>query len=112
MTAYRFFWYYLWIAPHLLLLFAVNVMIVRRIYREFPMFFMYACFEVLQFAALWAMQVSPAISAEQYAYAHWLGMAVSTALRFGIIHEIFIHLFKSYPALEALGRLLFRWTSV
>jgi hypothetical protein len=111
MTAYRFFWYYFWIAPHVLQLAVVNVMIGRKIYREFPMFFLYSCFEVVQFATLFIMSRWDAITPAQFAGTYWIGMAVSTALRFGIIQEIFAHVFKNYAALEHLGRMLFRWAT-
>jgi hypothetical protein len=33
-------------------------------------------------------------------------------LRFAVIHEIFHHVFRSYPALQQLGGRLFRWSTI
>lgn len=108
----RLLWYYLWIAPYVLQGVLVLVMVRRKFYRQFPVFFAYTVFEVCQFAVLFAMDHSAAVSAEEYVRAYGWALAVSTALRFGIILEIFAHLSRNYPALNRLGRPLLRWLTV
>ncbi len=107
-----FFWNYLWIAPHLLQAGVAVVIIARKLHRRFPIFFLYTGFEVLQFAVLFIMYHLPAVSVRDYFYVHWVGVGVSTTLRFGVIHEIFSHVFRNYAALAELGKLLFRWATV
>ena len=41
-----------------------------------------------------------------------LRLAVSTAVRFGVIHELFSHFFRDYPALVGTGRLLLRGATI
>jgi hypothetical protein len=111
MSFQRFFWYYLWIAPHALQIAVAVIMIRRRLYREFPIFLSYTLFEVLQFAVLFPLMHFEKFSNVQYQSVHAAGDAFSIALRFGVIHEIFENVFRQYPALNQLGRLLFRWAT-
>ena len=103
---------YLWIAPHVLQV-ALVVMIVRRkVAREFPAFFVYTVCEVLQFAVLFAISKIEPFPENAYAVAWLAGEAVSCALRFAVVYEIFDHVFRSYPALKELGTVIFRWANV
>jgi hypothetical protein len=112
MTLLGMIWYYLWIAPYALQGVLLVVMVRRRIYRQFPVFFAYTAFEVCQFVVLFAMDRSAAVSAEAYAYAFGWALAVSTALRFGILREILAHLFRDYAAFGKFGRPIFRSATV
>jgi hypothetical protein len=105
--------YYLWIAPHVLLGVILLLMIRRRLYKQFPIFLLYTAFELFQFTVLLAVFIqSGSLADERYRGAFALGTAVSTALRFGIIYEIFTEVFHNYGALSELGRVLFRWATV
>jgi hypothetical protein len=108
----RTVFYYLWIAPHILQMMILLLMIRRKLYKQFPMFLLYTAFELFQFIVLFGVGRSGSFSAEQYRSMFSLGSAISTALRFGIIYEIFIHMFRDYPGLTELGRTLFRWATV
>ena len=55
MTAHRLLFLYLWIAPHVLQVALAVMMVRRKLAREFPAFFLYTVFEVLQFAVLFAL---------------------------------------------------------
>ena len=112
MTLEQVLWYYLWIAPHLLLALVLAALIRRRLYRQFPIFLAYIASEIVQFVVLFAMLRVRSVSAEQYATAYSIGLALSTALRFGIIYEICAHLFRNYGVLNRFGKPLFRWTAV
>src|SRR5208282_4043464 len=72
----------------------------------------YTGFEVLQFVVLLAMRYSSSVSGGEYYYAYALGSAISAGLRFGVIYEVFAHVFRDYPALSGLGRTLFRWAAI
>lgn len=112
MTAHRLLYLYLWIAPHVLLGVLAVILACRKLVRDFPAFFLYTVFEVLQFVLLFAMARIPAVTGHQYTVAWLAGNAVSAALRFAIVHEVFNHLFQSYPPLSAFGTRLFRWATV
>lgn len=111
MTAHRLLFLYLWIAPHALQVALAVMMVRRKLAREFPTFFLYTVFEVLQFVVLFVLTRIDAVSAEQYATVWIAGGAVSIALRFAVVHEIFRHVFRTYPSLDEFGALLFRWAT-
>lgn len=103
---------YLWIAPHALQVALAVMMVRRKLAREFPAFFLYIAFEMLQFVVLFALDKIDAVTAEQYSAVWVVGGAVSVAFRFAIVYEIFEHVFRSYPTLKEFGTLLFRWATV
>jgi len=111
-TPHHYLYYYLWTAPHVLQAVLVVAMARRGLHRQFPMFFIYTVFEALQCAVL--VGVSQFISSfgPVYLQVYAVGLAVSTAIRFGVIHELFSNFFRSYPALQQPGRFLFRGTTI
>ncbi len=112
MYPHSFLWHYLWLAPHALQAVIAVVMIRRRLSREFPMFLTYTVFQIVQGVALFILDHSLRVSPAQYWGASWPAQIVSIVLRFAVIYEIFSHVFRPYPALAELGRLLLRWASV
>jgi hypothetical protein len=104
--------YYLWICPHLLLGAILFAMVRSGLHRQFPMFFLYAAFETLQFAVLFTISCSPLGFGEGYVRAYSVGLGISTVIRFGVIYELFRHFFRQYPALDGLGRRLFRGATI
>ncbi len=105
--------FYLWIAPHVLLGVILLLMIRKRLYQQFPMFLLYTAFELFQFIILFAVFIrTGSLDSDRYRVAFALGTAISAALRFGIIYEIFGDVFRHYNALSELGRVLFRWATV
>ena len=105
--------YYLWIAPHVLLAVILMLMIRRKLYKQFPVFLLYAGFEVFQFTVLLSVVIQHgSLSDERYKGAFALGTAISSALRFGIIYEIFTEVFRNYDALRELSKVLFRWATI
>jgi hypothetical protein len=105
---YKFVFYYLWIAPHALLIPIVVIMYARRLYQNFPIFFAYILYEIFQFLLLFTCyQVTHALGS-LYRYVFIATIALSTALRFGIIQEIFNNAFRDYPRLEKVAVLSMR----
>ena len=105
--------YYLWIAPHVLLVVVLFLTIRRKVYQQFPMFLLYTGFELLQFVVLFALHFKlGTLIAEQYRSAFSIGAAISIALRFAVIFNICVHLLRDYPGLNDVGRSLFRWATV
>src|SRR5579872_7340275 len=108
MYPHSFLWHYLWIAPHALQFIIVIVMIRRKLVREFPLFFAYSAFEAVEQSSLFVLDHIPAVSDYQYWYVHLAGSLVGIVLRFGVIREIFVAVFRNYPGLEKLTRVIFR----
>jgi hypothetical protein len=112
MYPHSLLWHFLWIAPRALQAFIVIIMIRRKSFREFPMFFAYTVLQLVLGGTLFAMDHMSAVSPYEYWVAHWIFLMGSIALRFAVVYEIFSHVFRPYPALSRLGRLLLRWTAV
>jgi hypothetical protein len=81
---------YLWVAPHLLLIPVAVVMFYKRLYREYPIFFSYLLFEIIQFSILYGM-VSHLLKMPPWLYMKFdlYGRIGSTAFHFGILRELF-----------------------
>ncbi|HST11867.1 MAG TPA: hypothetical protein VLL05_15935 [Terriglobales bacterium] len=112
MTLSRFCFLFTWAASHVLQIPIVVIMVRRKMLREFPIFFVYTCFQMLQFTVLFTMDQMDRFTSDQYALGWAVEEYISVVLRFAVIHEIFHEVFRSYPALQQLGRRLFRWSTV
>src|SRR5262249_23226481 len=108
----RIIWYYLWIAPHVLLMGVIGVMFWKKLFKQFPIFFTYAICTTLKFFVLFILSERTTTTGEAYFRAYSFGLAIVTALRFGVIYEIFVHLFGKYAALGRFGKPVFRWATV
>jgi hypothetical protein len=107
----RVFFYARWVTPAVLQVFIVLFMMRRRLFREFPAFLCYTGFEIAYFAARFSLYLSREEHYRAYFYISWVGRAVGLTLGFLVIHEIFAHVFKPYPAIRKLGGLLFKWAA-
>jgi hypothetical protein len=104
--------YYLWLAPKILLAVLLWGMVRRGLHRQFATFFVYAALQILQSAVLFAISRSHLGFGEQYHRAYSVTIAVSAAVRFGVIRELFGHFFRDYPALVGPGRVLLRGATI
>jgi hypothetical protein len=106
MVSLHILWLYLWVAPHLLLAVVAAVMVRNRRYRDFPVFFSYLLFEIVQFCILFAMnRLHWHVST--YREIDLLGRAGSITFRFGMIQEMFeAPVAHSAPLRRALARML------
>lgn len=109
---YKFVLYYLWIAPHALLIPIAVIMYGRRLYKTFPIFFAYIVYEILQFLLLFTCYLITHALGTLYRDVFIATMILSTALRFGIIQEIFNNVFRDYPRLERLAAVSMRSITV
>lgn len=112
MTLRLLVWNYLLVIPHLLLVVVFIALLRRRLYRQFPMFFAYIVGEIIQTAVILPMLFSRSTTGDRYAVVYFSALALSTALQFGIVHEIFAHMFRNYSALNRFGKPAFRWATV
>jgi hypothetical protein len=102
-------YYALWIAHPLLETGIAIVMFRRGLHRKFKFFFGYiltqlAIFTVV-FPAFWHNY-----SAAFYLY--WVCDALSVALGFAVIHEVFVDVFRAFHTLRDLGSVLFKWAGL
>lgn len=82
----------------------------RKLYKQFPVFFLFLLAQIANFAALFPLWLAG--SRDVYFYLFWLGEAVNAFLGFKVIHEIFLDVFRPYHTLKDLGTLLFKWAGV
>jgi len=108
---YKFLFFYLWIAPHLLLMIVAALLLKRRLYTSFPAFTFYTCYEIAEFALLLAISVSGLNKGAILLHVYLVTLGVSTALRFGVLQEIFNNIFREHVQLHALARVSLRWTT-
>ena len=111
MPLLKLFWYYLWIAPHLLQIGIAGIMLRRKLIRLFPWFFCYTCFEVFEFGWLFAHDRHH-IGWISYLSLYSVTEVVSTILRFGLILEILRELTSNYVVLARVLKPFFRWVTV
>lgn len=89
-------------------------MIWRGLHRKFPVFFAYIVSQLAIFAVLFPIYLyreSPQ-GYTRYFYAYWVGAAISLAIGFKVIHEIFLDVFRPYHTLKDLGTVLFKWSAL
>jgi hypothetical protein len=91
-------------SSHVLLAVVAAVLWKRRLYQEFPCFFVYVLYEIVEYIVLSALRVIPAVTGEQYAYAYYAAILLSIALRFGVIDEVFKDLFRESQFLKVAAR--------
>jgi hypothetical protein len=111
MRWYNFVLFYLWIAPHLLLAVMGVLLLKRRLYTSFPMFFLYTWYELAEFILLFAIRVIGNNQRTLYSHVFIVTLGISTALRFGVIQEIFNNVFREHGQVDALARVSLRWTT-
>jgi len=112
MSASVMLFYYLWIAPHVLEGIILFAMIRRGLHRQFPMFFLYISFEIAQCFCLLGVSQYVSYFKPVYFQVYAVGLAISTAIRFAVIYELFCHFFQRYPGISEAGKVLFRCASV
>jgi hypothetical protein len=91
-------------SSHVLLAVVAAVFWKRRLHLEFPCFFVYVLYEIVEYIVLFALRSIPAVTGEQYAYAYYATLLLSIALRFGVIDEVFKDLFRESQFLKAAAR--------
>jgi hypothetical protein len=109
-------WFYLWIAPHVLLGAIVFFLHTRRLRPRFPLFFVFCVFELLYFLAGFASYIRwsvlhPGRVSGFYYGVLIVGFALSALLEFVALYEIADKLILSNSYLSKSLRPLLRWTA-
>jgi len=100
----------LWVVHPILELLLIGAMLWRRLQRSFPVFFAYIVFQVLNFLVLFPIYRAGSTAA--YFDAYWISKAISLAIGFKVIHEVFLDVFRPYHTLKDLGTVLFKWAAL
>lgn len=110
-SSLRLLFYYLWIVPHVLQVVILILLFKRNLYTKFPIFTTYTAFTLLKFAALFLISQSLKAQTEYFKW-YSLALGVYVALEFGVVYEIFAHVFENHAALRNAGQPIFRWTTI
>jgi len=97
----------LWIVHPVIELPLAGIMYWRKLHRQFPIFFAYILFQVVQFVILFPLYRWG--SSTNYFYAYWISAIICWVFGFKIIHEVFSDVFRPFPAVESVGVVMFRW---
>ena len=97
----------LWISQPVIQAAIAVVVYRRKLHKQFPAFFTFVVAQIVFFAVEF-----PVVRTHYYYDVFWTVMALNLVLAFKIIHEIFLDIFKPYPALKDLGAALFRWAAL
>lgn len=90
----------------------LTLMFRRRMVREFPFFFSYLAFHVIEALVTLLIYMHFGRRSWEYLYAYWTVQAIGLSLRFGVIYEIFSHVLRPYEGLRRGGILVFRWVVI
>jgi hypothetical protein len=100
----------LWLAHPILQFTVVLAMLRRKQHKIFPVFFYYTLAEIAGFAFLFPIHKWGGYA--NYFYAYWLCAALTLAIGFKVIHEIFLDIFRPYHTLKDLGTVMFKWAGL
>jgi len=98
----------LWIAHPILQLAIAGLLVWRGLHRKFIYFFAYILTQLASFAIIFPTH------GRGYAafYVYWICTTISVACGFGVIHEVFVDVFRSFHTLRDLGSVLFKWAGL
>jgi hypothetical protein len=100
----------LWLAHPVLQLGVILAMLRRKQRTVFPVFFCYTLAEIAGFIVLFPIHKWGGYAG--YFYAYWFCAAVTLAIGFKVIHEIFLDIFRPYHTLKDLGTVMFKWAGL
>ncbi len=99
----------LWFAGPAVQVGLISVMLKRDLRSNFPFFFSYNVFQVISMVLLFVFFRS---APNQYFFAYWTYVAVSTLIGLAVIHEVFNFAIRPYAGLRELGSVIFRWAAL
>jgi hypothetical protein len=108
----RFAWHALWIARINLQALLFAILIWRKSYRQFPLFFWFTGWRVIQSATLATMVFGHLVSGRIYYETFRVGAAVECVLSFAVVYELLKRIIRDYPVLSQLGGSLYRWAAM
>lgn len=112
LQAHSFLWHYLWVAPNVLLLVLSFLIWKRGLHQQLPVFFAFALLSAFCHLAIYAADISPSVSAENFWRVDWASLLIEGPLKFVLIAEVFAQIFGSYTSVVRLGRFLIRAVGV
>jgi hypothetical protein len=112
LQAHSFLWHYLWVAPDVLLLLLGVLMWRRNLHRQFPAFTAFAFLGAVEHLILYAADLAPSVTPENFWRIAWVGLLVEIILKLSMIAEIFSQLCHSYSSIAKLGKSVIRGVGI
>jgi len=106
LQAHSFLWNYLWVAPNLFLLALAFVLWKRGLAQQFPSFMVFALVSAVGDLTVFAADIAPFVSAENFWRIDWANLFIESLLKFVVIGEVFSRILSPYPSISRLGRIL------
>jgi hypothetical protein len=100
-------YYVLWFGHPVLQTVIVGLMLWHGLQRKFKYFLGYILTQLISFGLVFS-----AWSYTGNFYLYWVCNAFSVAFGFGVIHEVFVDVFRSFHTLRDLGTVLFKWAGL
>ena len=105
----RILYYALWFAHPVLQAGILTFMLRRGLQRKFRYFFGYIVTQLVSFAVVFPLYWHHNPS---WFYFYWSFTGVSVLFGFGVIHEVFVDVFRAFHTLRDLGTVLFKWAGL
>ncbi len=102
--------YVLWVAPACGQVLLSWFMFKRRLYREYPLFFVYTLSHVVRFVVLFSVYHHG--SKQAYRETYLAAEVLDAALAFAAIYEVFSNVFQRYEGIRKVAAIVFRWALV
>ena len=103
--------YVLWVAPACGQALLSLVMLKRRLYHEYPLFFAYTLSHVFRFVVLFSVYHYEG-SKQSYRETYLAADVLDAALAFAAIYEVFSNVFRAYEGIRKLAGVVFRWALI
>ncbi|HLV86140.1 MAG TPA: hypothetical protein VKV39_04130 [Candidatus Sulfotelmatobacter sp.] len=104
-------YYMLWFAHPVLEVCIAALMVKRDLHRKFRYFFYYILTQIVEWTVIY-LAYHYRYASDLPVYLYWGCQAVSVAFGFGVIHEVFVDVFRSFHTLRDLGTVLFKWAGL
>ena len=98
----------LWVSQPVLQAAIAVVIYRRKLHKQFGAFFWYTAAQIALFAVSFPIRHNHSVYFDVY----YSSAAINVIFAFKIIHEVFLDVFRPYPALKDLGTALFKWAAM
>ncbi|HKU24311.1 MAG TPA: hypothetical protein VJQ54_02505 [Candidatus Sulfotelmatobacter sp.] len=106
LQAHSLLWHYLWVAPNVLLLGLGILLWKRKLHSQYPFFFAFSLIGAAEQLILYISDILPSVSPGTWWFIFWACLVLEGLLKFGVIAEIFAHVFGPYRSVAKLGKTL------
>jgi hypothetical protein len=108
---FKFFYFAFWIMHPIFELGIAGFILRGGLLKKFKFFFAYIMTQIVTFAVYFSAYYWGGSYSATF-YLSWITFAISVALGFLVIHEVFVDVFRLFHTLRDLGTVLFKWAGL